>query len=162
MFISGQTGPSTASLSVASAPGSLSDSASCQLEAKTREDAAPGKGEERNLRLHLPCLTTVHVFPSARQKRSNLQLTVSHDHHECKSKLGSTVAMFEFSSPTSQAKLNAPRTGKIVCNSAFIRTPCLIASTSRGVIPHVSQDLVHSSTSVQSAYVALEDCAFSA
>lgn len=39
-----------------------------------------------------------------------------------------------------------------------ILTPNYLAITSRGVVPHLSQDTLRSRTDVKGVYVALEDC----
>lgn len=39
-----------------------------------------------------------------------------------------------------------------------IATPALIACTSRGVIPHVTQDVLSKLTCVAAVYIGLEDC----
>lgn len=39
-----------------------------------------------------------------------------------------------------------------------LSTPTFIASTSRGVIPHVSQDVMSKLTKIPAVYLGLEDC----
>lgn len=39
-----------------------------------------------------------------------------------------------------------------------IQTPNFLAITSRGVVPHISPDILRKKTSVNGVYVALEDC----
>lgn len=41
-----------------------------------------------------------------------------------------------------------------------ISTPHFIATTSRGVIPHLSQDNLQRHTKISAVYLPLEDCAF--
>ncbi len=41
-----------------------------------------------------------------------------------------------------------------------ISTPHYIATTSRGVIPHLSQDNLQKHTKISAVYLPLEDCAF--
>lgn len=43
-------------------------------------------------------------------------------------------------------------------NRGVIDTPHYIPVTSRGVVPHLSQDMLRKHTDVKGAYVALEDC----
>ena len=46
----------------------------------------------------------------------------------------------------------------IVPGRPAIATPNFIASTSRGVIPHVTQDVLSKLTRVPAVYLGLEDC----
>lgn len=53
----------------------------------------------------------------------------------------------------------APRLGRIsLAGRKTILTPAFIGNTSRGVIPHVSQDNFRKSVDVSGVYVPLEDC----
>ena len=53
----------------------------------------------------------------------------------------------------------APRLGRLaLAGRKTILTPALIGNTSRGVIPHVSQDNYRKSVGVDGVYVPLEDC----
>jgi queuine tRNA-ribosyltransferase subunit QTRTD1 len=53
----------------------------------------------------------------------------------------------------------APRLGRLSFpKRKTILTPAFIGNTSRGIIPHVSQDNFRKSVDVGGAYVALEDC----
>lgn len=53
----------------------------------------------------------------------------------------------------------APRLGRLsLSGRKSILTPGFIGNTSRGVIPHVSQDNFRKSVDVNGVYVALEDC----
>lgn len=54
------------------------------------------------------------------------------------------------------------RLGKLsVRNRQAIDTPHYIAVSSRGCIPHISQDMARNNTSIKGIYVALEDCKWS-
>lgn len=53
----------------------------------------------------------------------------------------------------------APRLGRLsLPRRKSILTPALIGNTSRGVIPHISQDTFAKSLDLNGVYVALEDC----
>lgn len=53
----------------------------------------------------------------------------------------------------------APRLGRLtVPGRNAIETPHYIGLTSRGVVPHLSQDNYASLTSIQGVYTPLEDC----
>jgi hypothetical protein len=52
-----------------------------------------------------------------------------------------------------------PRLGQLLRNGrAPLQTPHYIATTSRGVVPHISHDVLQRHTSIRGAYIALEDC----
>jgi queuine tRNA-ribosyltransferase accessory subunit len=56
-----------------------------------------------------------------------------------------------------------PRVGQLLRRSgrargAAIDTPHYVATTSRGVVPHVSHDVLQKSTAVSVVYISLEDC----
>lgn len=55
----------------------------------------------------------------------------------------------------------APRLGRLAFpGRKSILTPGFIGNTSRGVIPHVSQDNFRKSVDLGGVYVALEDCGY--
>ncbi len=52
-----------------------------------------------------------------------------------------------------------PRLGSLVrAGRAAVETPHYLATTSRGVVPHVSPDVLQKSTDVSAVYIPLEDC----
>ena len=52
-----------------------------------------------------------------------------------------------------------PRLGTLIIpRRKPIQTPHFIALTSRGVVPHISQDTLRDNTKVKGVYLALEDC----
>ncbi|KAF2140149.1 uncharacterized protein K452DRAFT_252796, partial [Aplosporella prunicola CBS 121167] len=62
---------------------------------------------------------------------------------------------FETSSPDS---ILAPRIGKLsIPGRATLDTPHYVGYTSRGVIPHLTQDMLRKNTDINSMYLALED-----
>lgn len=53
----------------------------------------------------------------------------------------------------------APRLGKLAFpGRSTIQTPNYVGNTSRGVIPHLSQDMFRKHTNIDAVYVPLEDC----
>ena len=57
----------------------------------------------------------------------------------------------------------SPRLGRLsLPGRDVIETPHYLGLTSRGVIPHLSQDNFAQKTSINGVYAALEDCKFSA
>lgn len=55
-----------------------------------------------------------------------------------------------------------PRSGVLsVQGRDQIKTPHYIATSSRGAVPHVSQDMMRSHTAIKGIYTALEDCEYS-
>lgn len=66
-----------------------------------------------------------------------------------------------FTIAKSTAGTLSPRLGRLsLPGRNAIETPHYIGLTSRGVIPHLSQDNLARLSSISGAYVALEDCKF--
>ena len=54
---------------------------------------------------------------------------------------------------------NELRLGTLSCHRRVaIKTPHYVAITSRGAVPHLSQDMMRDNTAIKGIYVALEDC----
>lgn len=51
-----------------------------------------------------------------------------------------------------------PRLGRLRTGKASILTPHYLAITSRGVVPHLSQDTFARDANISGVYVPLEDC----
>ena len=69
--------------------------------------------------------------------------------------------MFKFVLQHATASETAARVGQLVLRSRpSINTPSYIVPTSRGVIPHLSQDNLQKHTRISAVYVPLEDCTF--
>lgn len=52
-----------------------------------------------------------------------------------------------------------PRLGRLSCQGRIpIDTPHYLAISSRGIVPHLTQDMVKENTSITGLYAALEDC----
>ena len=70
--------------------------------------------------------------------------------------------MFRFIVDTSSHALPAPRLGRLLARGRIpISTPHYVPPTSRGVIPHVSPDIIEKHTTISAVYIGLEDCKFS-
>ena len=55
----------------------------------------------------------------------------------------------------------APRLGRLgVASRKPVATPHYIPLTSRGVVPHLTHDVVRDQTAISSLYIGLEDCRF--
>jgi queuine tRNA-ribosyltransferase accessory subunit len=55
--------------------------------------------------------------------------------------------------------LHAPRLGQLLSHGRpAIHTPHYVAATSRGVIPHLSHDVLQKHTDLKAVYMGLEDC----
>jgi queuine tRNA-ribosyltransferase len=53
----------------------------------------------------------------------------------------------------------APRLGRLALpGRQTIDTPHFLANTSRGIVPHITQDTFKRDTNLNGVYVALEDC----
>lgn len=54
---------------------------------------------------------------------------------------------------------NGQRLGKLIVQGrTAINTPHYLAVSSKGFVPHLSQDMARKSTDIQGIYAALEDC----
>ena len=54
----------------------------------------------------------------------------------------------------------APRLGRLtLAGRKNIVTPAFIGNTSRGIVPHISQDNFRKTADINGVYVPLEDCA---
>jgi queuine tRNA-ribosyltransferase subunit QTRTD1 len=53
------------------------------------------------------------------------------------------------------------RVGQLLRGRTAIETPHYVVTTSRGVVPHVSPDVLAKRTAVSAVYVPLEDCEYS-
>ena len=52
-----------------------------------------------------------------------------------------------------------PRYGRLLsAGREAIETPHYVAATSRGVVPHIANDVFQRHTSIRAVYVGLEDC----
>ncbi len=58
-----------------------------------------------------------------------------------------------------ESPLNKSRLGKLQFpKRKVVETPHYLALTSRGAVPHLSQDMMRDHTSISGVYTALEDC----
>ena len=69
------------------------------------------------------------------------------------------IKTMKFDIKSSKAIGNGGRLGNLSTQTHNeIETPHYIALSSRGAIPHISQDILHDNTAVRGVFVALEDC----
>lgn len=69
----------------------------------------------------------------------------------------SKLLSFQLLSP--QSGKDGPRIGRLNFQGRNpIDTPHYIAVTSRGAVPHLSQDMTRDNTSIRALYTAFEDC----
>lgn len=72
-------------------------------------------------------------------------------------RLSSSMCSFELQSPNSGA--NKARIGRLSFRDRVqIETPHYVAVSSRGAVPHLSQDMMRDNTRINAMYAALEDC----
>ena len=82
-------------------------------------------------------------------------MAAMHDHG--RARLSSSICSFKLESPDLCA--NNPRIGRLFFqNRMQIETPYYVAVSSRGAVPHLSQDMVRDNTRINAMYTALEDC----
>ena len=69
----------------------------------------------------------------------------------------SKLVSFQLSRP--QSDKDEPRVGRLTFQGRSpIDTPHYVAVSSRGAVPHLSQDMMRDSTSTRALYTAVEDC----
>jgi queuine tRNA-ribosyltransferase subunit QTRTD1 len=74
-------------------------------------------------------------------------------------RLPSETFSFTLLKPEPKPSLLGPRLGTVALkNRATLQTPHYIALSSRGAVPHISQDVMRKHTNVKGIHVALEDC----
>ena len=73
---------------------------------------------------------------------------------------GSNFNFTLLESPISRSVLS-PRLGRVsVAGRKPILTPHFVPLTSKGVVPHLTHDVVQNETSIGCLYIGLEDCKF--
>ena len=74
-------------------------------------------------------------------------------------RMSTRKSLLDFKVDGDSRTIERPRLGHLKLGGRIdIETPHYIAPTSRGTIPHVTQDLVRDSTAIKAEYVAVEDC----
>ena len=69
----------------------------------------------------------------------------------------SKVVSFHLS--RSHSDKDEPRLGRLTFQGRNpIQTPHYVAASSRGAVPHLSQDMTRDNTSIRAIYTAVEDC----
>jgi len=72
------------------------------------------------------------------------------------SQLPDEMRIFSLISTTAR---NGPRLGKLsLPTKSSIHTPHYVGNTSRGAIPHLTQDMQCTNSTIKALYMALEDC----
>ena len=72
-------------------------------------------------------------------------------------RFSSSMCSFELQSPNPGP--NQPRIGHLSFQDRVpIETPHYVAVSSRGAVPHLSQDMMRGHTRINAMYAALEDC----
>ena len=67
--------------------------------------------------------------------------------------------MLRFVRESSHNLLDAPRLGQVLSVGRLpVHTPHYVAKTSRGVVPHLSQDVFQKHTDISAVHMGLEDC----
>ena len=70
--------------------------------------------------------------------------------------------MLAFTLKQAVSRTLGARVGQLLRNGrTAIETPHYVVTTSRGVVPHVSPDVLAKSTAVSAIYIPLEDCEYS-
>jgi queuine tRNA-ribosyltransferase subunit QTRTD1 len=69
--------------------------------------------------------------------------------------------MLAFTLKQASSSATGPRVGQLLRHGrAAINTPHYVATTSRGIVPHVTPDVLARSTAVSAVYMPLEDCEY--
>lgn len=67
--------------------------------------------------------------------------------------------MLKFSLSRVESSNSGPRLGQLLRGGRkTIQTPHYVATTSRGVLPHISHDVLAKNTTISSMYFGIEDC----
>jgi hypothetical protein len=70
-------------------------------------------------------------------------------------------SMLRFTLAQLNPATTGPRLGQLLrAGQKAIETPHYVATTSRGVVPHISHDILRKHTEVSSIYLGLEDCTY--
>lgn len=69
-----------------------------------------------------------------------------------------TTTKLTFTKPPSSSPSIARRGTLQTPNRNVVQTPHYIAVSSRGVVPHLTADMLQNRTSINGVYYALEDC----
>lgn len=72
---------------------------------------------------------------------------------------GHTSKLVSFQLSRAQSDKDEPRVGRLIFQGRNpIDTPHYVAVSSRGAVPHLSQDMMRDNTSIRGLYTAIEDC----
>lgn len=71
----------------------------------------------------------------------------------------SKLMSFQLAIPPSESDKDEARVGHLTFQGRNpIKTPHYVAVSSRGAVPHLSQDMTRDNTSIRALYTAVEDC----
>lgn len=72
---------------------------------------------------------------------------------------GHSSELVSFQLSRLQSDEDGPRIGRLIFQGRDpIDTPHYVAISSRGAVPHLSQDMMRENTSIRALYTAVEDC----
>jgi hypothetical protein len=89
-----------------------------------------------------------------------IEASVHPDNSDIPTTHHTTMFSFKLLTTSPQAVITCARLGQLITRSGKIQTPNFIAPSSRGVVPHLSQDNLRDHTKIPGVYVAVEDCMF--
>ena len=105
------------------------------------------------------CQAWYHRQPLTFSRKPLLNRTFSRAPYIEASDVTIPIKTMSFNIKFSKVIGNGPRLGNLSTQTHNeIKTPHYIALSSRGAIPHISQDMLHDNTAVRGVFVALEDC----
>ena len=88
-----------------------------------------------------------------------LRTSVSMASHKQEARFSRPIKPITFEVTSPLTKENELRLGTLSMPGRHaIQTPHYIALSSRGAVPHISQDMMREHTAIKSIYAALEDC----
>ena len=114
--------------------------------------AAIGTDRTHQFRHHLQRL----ILPGCERP---LRTSVSMASHKQEARFSRPIRPITFEVTPPLSKDNELRLGTLSMPGRHaIQTPHYIALSSRGAVPHISQDMMRENTPIKSIYAALEDC----
>lgn len=90
----------------------------------------------------------------------DIEASVHPDNSDISATHHSAMFSFKLLTTSPQAVTTGARLGQLITRAGKIQTPNFIAPSSRGVVPHLSQDNLRDHTKIPGVYVATEDCMF--
>lgn len=107
-------------------------------------------------KLELPPKLSTYTIAARLARCSGLRAMAAVQDHG-PARLSSNMCSFDLQCPNPGA--NKPRIGRLSFQDRVpIETPHYVAASSRGTVPHLSQDMMRGNTRINAMYAALEDC----